>query len=155
MKKVWIASILAILMLTVPLTSVVGANEVEDCNCNPVSDSQVVRIERLLDRLESRINFILSRYSHIQEVKEKCEGILELINSDILWDFPIICAFLESIVKSLCNFAEFILEICDVLDPESLIMVIFSLIYLSVMFPATFISYNIARPLGCEWAQLV
>ena len=44
----------------------------EDCNCNPISDIQVVRIERLLDRIESRINFILLRHGHIPEVAEKC-----------------------------------------------------------------------------------
>ena len=96
MKKVWIASILTILMLTVPLTSVVGANEVEDCNCNPISDIQVVRIQKLLDRLESGINFILSRYSHIPDVKEKCEEILGIIDS---WEpFDIICEILEYIM---------------------------------------------------------
>ena len=80
MKKVWIASIFATLMLTVPLTSVVGANEVEDCNCNPVSNLEVVRIERLLTRLESRINFILLKYAHIPEVAEKCQIISENIS---------------------------------------------------------------------------
>ena len=95
MKKVWIASILAILMLMVPITNVVSANEVEDCNCNPISDLQVVRIERLLDRLESRINFILLRYGHIPEVKEKCEEILSIINS---WEpFDIFCEILTLI----------------------------------------------------------
>ena len=97
MKKVWIASILATLMLTVPLTSVVGASDtVEDCNCNPaISDFQVVRIERLLDRLESRINFILLRYGHIPEIREKCEGILDVINSDGLNE--ILCDILDRI----------------------------------------------------------
>ena len=96
-KKVWIASILATLMLMVPLTNVVSANEVEDCNCNPsISDSQVVRIERLMDMLESSINFIMLRYSHIPEVMEKCEEILVIINS---WEpFDIICEFLEYIL---------------------------------------------------------
>ena len=80
-------------MLMVPITNVVSANEVEDCNCNPISDLQVVRIERLLDRLESRISFILLRYGHIPEVEEKCEEVLELINSDGLLD--IICDFVD------------------------------------------------------------
>ena len=94
MKKVWIASILAILMLLVPLNSVVGTNEVEDCNCKPFSDLQVVRIGRLLDRLESRINFIVLNYGHIPEVAEKCDGILEQINSN---DFELFCAIIGSI----------------------------------------------------------
>ena len=76
MKKVWIAGILTILMLIVPINSVVGANEVEDCNCKLViSDSQVVRIERLLDRLESRIDFILLKYGHISGIEENHQEI--------------------------------------------------------------------------------
>jgi len=107
MRKVWIASILATLMLTVPLTSVVSANDVEDCNCKPtISDLQVVRIERLLDRLESRINFILLRYGHIPEVAEKCEGILELIISNDL--NSVFCDILEGIVTFFWDFLEVI-----------------------------------------------
>ena len=112
MKKVWIASILATLMLTVPLTSVVSANEVEECNCKPtISDLQVIRIERLLNRLESRINFILLKYGHIPEVKEKCEEILDIISSDILWDFPIICSILEHLFDTLWSLYEFLCSI--------------------------------------------
>ena len=97
MKKVWIASIFATLMLLVPLTNIVSASDtVEDCNCNPINDLQVVRIERLLNRLESRINFILLRYGHIPKVEEKCEEVLELINSDGLWD--IICDAINGII---------------------------------------------------------
>ena len=108
MKKVWIASILATLILLVPINSVVGASDIiEDCNCNPVSDLQVVRIERLLDRLESRINFILLRYGHIPEVKEKCEEVLDIINSDILRDFPIICSILENISDAIYAFEDY------------------------------------------------
>ena len=103
MRKVWIASILTILMLTVPISSVVSANEVEDCNCNSsISDSKVVRIERLLDELESRINFILLRYGYILEVKEKCEDILCIINSD---DFlELFCDILSGIVEIIIYF---------------------------------------------------
>ena len=110
MKKVWIASILATLMLMVPLTSVVGANEVEDCNCNPtISDLQLVRIERLLNRLENRINFILLRYGHIPEVAEKCEEVLDSINSD---------GFLEIFCDFLGNLMVFILAMAEILPYE-------------------------------------
>ena len=67
----------------------------QDCNCNPISDSQVARFERLLNRVENRINFILLKYGHIPEVKEKCEEILSVINS---WEpFDIICGILTII----------------------------------------------------------
>ena len=87
MKKVWIASILACIMLLVPLNSVIGVSDsIEDCDCNPVRNLNVERVERLLNRLESRINFILLRYGHIPEVVEKCHEALELINSDSFID---------------------------------------------------------------------
>ena len=69
----------------------------EDCNCKPINDIQVVRIERLLDRLENRINFILLRYGHLPEVAEKCEEVLGVINSDGLLD--IICDFIDILVE--------------------------------------------------------
>ena len=122
MKKVWIASILAILMLTVPLTSVVSANEIEDCNCKPINDIQVVRIERLLDRLESRINFILLKYGDIPEVAEKNEEIydkistLKEINNELklnssLLDFPNICSILDNYFNLLWDIREKISDI--------------------------------------------
>ena len=118
MKKVWIASIFATLMLTVPLTSVVGASEVEDdCNCNPVSDLHLIRIERLLNRLESRIDFILLKYGHIPEVAEKCHEALELINSDDIKDT--ICGILFIIVEILTIPLIFMLTIIGIFGEYS------------------------------------
>ena len=44
--------------------------------------NEETRIERLLNRLERRVDFILLRYGHIPEVEEKCEEVLDTINSD-------------------------------------------------------------------------
>ena len=101
MKKVWIASILATLMLTVLLTSVVSANEVEDCNCKPtISDLQVVRIERLLNKVKIYTNFISLLSKNNPEIKEKCEELsnmiitLKEINKETLTPPQIICSAL-------------------------------------------------------------
>ena len=81
------------------------ANEVEDCNCKPIiSDSQIVRIERLLNRLESRINFILLRYSHIPGIEQMTPRLSEIINSnDFNSDF---CDNLEELIIYLLSFEE-------------------------------------------------
>ena len=95
MKKVWIASILATLMLTVPLTSVVGANEVEDCiECQPVNRVDLLKVRLLLIRLEVFTNIILSRLGHIPEVEEKCQEASERISEIILQDNTVICNLL-------------------------------------------------------------
>ena len=85
MKKVWIASILATLMLTVPMTLVVGANEVEDCvECEPVSRVDLLKVKLLMIRLEPIIKVIQSKYSHIPEVEEKCKEALDIIHSKVV-----------------------------------------------------------------------
>ena len=115
MKKVWIACIFATLILIVPLTSVVGASDIyEDCNCNPtISDLQVVRTEKLLTMLESRINFILLKLGHVPEVKEKCEEVLEVIHSNRVLDYPIICSILLYLGNTLRYIDEFLWSILD------------------------------------------
>ena len=108
MKKVWIASILATLMLTVPISSVVSANEIvdEEClECQPVSRVDLLKVRLWLIRLGVAINSILSKFNHIPEVKEKCEEVSDRINELIfessLEDFPKICDFLALIYMPL------------------------------------------------------
>ena len=104
-NKILIASLFATLMLLVPMTSVVGVSDVEeDCGCQPISNQQSIRIERLQSKLESRINFILLRYGDIPEIAEKCEEVLELINSDGLWD--IICDAINGIINFMVELRE-------------------------------------------------
>ena len=82
MRKVWIASILTILMLTVPISSVVSANNLEeDCfECQPMNRADYVKVKLLLTRLEVFINIILSKFSHIPKVVTICKEILGIIN---------------------------------------------------------------------------
>ena len=120
MKKVWIASILTCIILMLPITNVVGANEVvdEDClECLPVSRVDDVRINLLrlrflFIRLEVFINIILLKFGHIpevaknyQELSDSITTLREKINDLKLglldWDFPIFCKFLENLVASI------------------------------------------------------
>ena len=95
MKKVWIASILATLILTIPLTSVVSANEVEDClECQPVNRFDLLKVKLLMIRLETYTNIILSKFGFISEIEEKCQEILDHINSNRVLEFTLICYFL-------------------------------------------------------------
>ena len=101
MKKVWIAGILATLMLLMPITSVVGANEVEDCfECQPVDRFDVLKVRLLLIKIEAVTNVILSRFGHIPEVQEKHEDLSKLINNliDIFNEPSSWCDFLEDLI---------------------------------------------------------
>ena len=57
----------------------------------------LLKVKLLLIRLEAFTNIILTRFGHIPEIREKCEEILDIIDSNKLWDNPIICAVLLSI----------------------------------------------------------
>ena len=68
----------------------------EDClDCQPVNRVELLKVKLLLIRIEAFTNIILSRFGHIPEVKEKCEEILDIINSEGLND--IICNILMRI----------------------------------------------------------
>ena len=114
MNKVWIASILATIMLLVPISSVVGANEVvdEDClECQPVNRVDLLRVKLLLTRLEVFTNVILSKLGHIPEIEEKCEEILDIIHSNRLLDSPIICAILSIIISPIEKYVSYVIEL--------------------------------------------
>lgn len=132
MRKVWIASILTIIMLLVPMTSVVGSGEVEDCNCNPVNNLQIGRLERLLNRLESSFNYILLKDGNIPEVEDKCKEILSIINS---WrPFYLFCIVLYYILGPM-------LELLEILPRDGLLIYIvglYSLFLLAFMFTFCF-----------------
>ena len=86
-KKILIASVFATLMLLVPVTSVVGISDVEDdCGCQVVSSSNLVRVKLLLVRLKVITNILLLRFGYILEIQEKSYEILDVINSDGFWD---------------------------------------------------------------------
>ena len=132
-KKILIASIFATLMLLVPMTSAVGVSDVslnrkiekiednntitetydnEDCGCEVVSSQHLVRLERLLNRVESYTKILSILFKFNPEIIEKTEELtneitaLKEINnalkSDyISEDFPIICKILWDIYYQL------------------------------------------------------
>ena len=150
-KKILIASLFATLMLLVPMTSVIGVSDVEDdCGCEVVSSSNLVRVERLLARLEVYINIILLRFGHIPDVQEKCQEIIDVINSNRQLDFPIICDILESIWNQLNYIANNINYLLSELEDISIIA---NIIVIFLGFPVgciALIVYSLGLSFGCE-----
>ena len=107
MKKVWIASILATLMLTVPINSVVGTSDIDkDClECQPASRVELLKFKLLMIRLEVFINILSSKFSYIykivendDEISNKLKTFQKMVNEykhNLPWDEnPIICTIL-------------------------------------------------------------
>lgn len=119
MKKVWIESILTCIILMLPITNVVSANEVdEDCGCQPMNRVDLLRIKLLMIKLEVFTNIFLSRFGHIPEVEGKCKEIsnkvttlremINELNPDLPWgDNPIICTILSLIIIPLITVGGF------------------------------------------------
>ena len=87
--------------------SIVNKASEEDCCCVDVSATDLVKVERLLDRVEvySKLLLVLSKYN--PEIQEEIEELLDLINPDSLWDFPIICNILNGTLKKLVDIFDF------------------------------------------------
>ena len=75
----------------------------EDClECQPVSRIDLLKIRLLLTRIEVFTKIIMQRFGHIPEVSEKCDEILNIIDSsNIQWDYPLMCVILISILVPL------------------------------------------------------
>jgi hypothetical protein len=107
-KKILISTVFTTLMLTAPITSVVGISDIEkDCGYQVVNSSDLFRVKLLMLRLKIVTNILLLRFGHIPEVQEQCNEILDVINSNKQLDYPIICAILEPIFYLLVNIANF------------------------------------------------
>ena len=66
----------------------------KDCGCNKVSDADIIRLEKQLDRLDRYTNLLLVLSKDNPEIKQKWGEMLDVLNSDRKWDFPIICNLL-------------------------------------------------------------
>ena len=87
----------------------------EDClECQPVNRIDILKVKLLMIRVEAFTNVILSRFGHIPEIREKCEEISDRITNfqemyndlklgSLNWDFPIICAFIDTIYTPIYN----------------------------------------------------
>ena len=138
MKKVWIASIFATLMLLVPMTSVVGVSDVEnDCGCQVISSRNLVRLERLLNRLESYSKIILLLPKFYPEIAENCKELsnritsLAEMNEELKPDIPlddntIICGILLwLIIQAAIRDAVF----CNLLEKYKENPILYNIIY--------------------------
>ena len=75
-------------------------NSINDCDCQPVDEINLVRIERALDRVESYTR-ILSLFSKRYPETGKEFKELNIDTSSDDYSFPIICSIWESLVLSL------------------------------------------------------
>ena len=150
-KKILIASVFATLMLLVPMTSVVGVSDVnEDCGCEVVNRYDLFRVKLLLVRLKVVTNILLLRFGNIPEVAEKCEEILDIINSNRQWDFPIICAILEPIWNQWVSMAEIIQDLLIKYADNPIILDIITILSLPFLGLALTL-VNIGASFGCDW----
>jgi hypothetical protein len=86
-------------------------NQNEECReCQSVSESDLIRVERLLDRVEVYNKLLLMLPKDYPKVREKCKEILGVINSNRPWDFPIICNMIEKILNKLMGIIDYIYE---------------------------------------------
>jgi hypothetical protein len=84
---------------------------VEDCDCQEEDISNPFMVKLLLSKVEVLTNILMSKYGHIPEIKEKCQELLEIINSNRQLDkslFPIICAILEDILDIVESINEYV-----------------------------------------------
>ena len=122
-------------------------DKVEDCDCQEIDSKNLVRVKLLLSRLKVSANILLLRYGHMPEVKEKCQELLNGINSfNPLSGPPVICAIaigiyleISSIFTSMWEFQEYILEKYPILG-----VIYAGLLYISLL-PIMTIHYFIER----------
>jgi hypothetical protein len=140
-------------MLSVPMTSVVGASDVEDdCGCQVVSSSNLVRVKLLMFRLKVVTNILLLRFGYIPEVAEKCEEILDVINSNRLLDYPIICDILESNLNQIGYICYNLFYLWDTFKNNPIIAGIISSLMNWLEFIELFV-YILGLRFNCEWAE--
>ena len=154
-KKILIASLFATLMLLVPMTSVVGVSDVEeDCGCQVVNRNDLFRVKLLLVRIKVITNILLLRFGHIPEVAEKCEEILDAINSNRQLDDPIICDNLYQLCEYFGSWYWFFYILSeDVFEENPILSNIFNNISILFSMIATYILV-FAALLDCDWADI-
>ena len=103
------------------IISTISNNE-DDCNCDVVSKSELLRFERLLTRFKLVIKSILMRYRNIPEIEEKCNEILNILNIDKILENPyrLGCKILYEIMNRYLEKLEKFIEILYILLGEDL-----------------------------------
>ena len=82
------------------------SKEIEECSeCNKVSDTDLITLERKITQLFFTIKIIQLRFRDYPEIQKMSNEILVVMNSNgIIWDM--ICVFLINFVESIVEFRE-------------------------------------------------
>lgn len=96
--------------LSVDTKSIIDESE-NDCGCDVSYKNDFVIINKLLNRLEFKINLIKARFSFIPNFVEKCNDILEIVESDSPF-----CIFLDNLLESLGDLYFPLYELKDTLS---------------------------------------
>jgi hypothetical protein len=167
MKKELIGFIICMLFIGVSVSSAVSVdtkstisnNESDECReCNEVSDADLIRVERLLDRVEvySKLLLVLSRYNpELKEISDELSNGISTLKGEIANDnYPIICEILYNILYRIEerdeSFDDWI-ESTREYSLEWYIATSCSSIWWIMMIPIVEVSINISEILQCEW----
>ena len=93
----------------------------EDCiECQVSDEYSLLRTKLLLFKIKVVTNIISSsRLGEIPEIKENCQDILDIIDSSISVDYPIICILLHSYRMSIFGMGIILFDLsCEVTNPQ-------------------------------------
>jgi hypothetical protein len=116
----------------------------EDCGCNEVSDADIVRLEKQLDRLErySKRLLVLSKdYPELWEMSKELSYKISLLKGELTDDssYSLICDMLYQIYWELCNICEHLYSWVYSTEEYSVEYFIALTCFLSIVFPAGFV----------------
>jgi hypothetical protein len=141
--------------ISVDTESTISNKESEKCkSCGEVSKIDLIRVERLLDRVEvySKLLFVLSRHNpELTEVSERSSFEISILKEGLIDDgFPIICDLIWTIVGPPLNLiAEIVFYIDDLLGGEGIFALLVGLIVSPLLIPII----EIGERLDCWWAN--
>ena len=137
--------------VSVDTKSTISNNQNEECReCNEISDADLVKVERLLNRVEvySKLLLVLSRHNpELRELSEELSSeILPLINmfNELKSSFSILstiilCALLFSLLMTVGYFMVKFDELLYKFEPDTLLFEITLNIYILLVFNVDFL----------------
>jgi len=124
-------------------------DKVEDCDCQEIDSQTFVKVKLLMNKLKVVTSVLSKRFGNIPEIKEKCQELLDNINSNSQLYFPIICDFLQEIEYNISSIMDNINDYFEKL-PDSFLKYFFwipiSLIVACFYFPV----WMLEELLGCH-----
>ena len=139
--------------ISVDTESTISNNESEECKeCNEVSDADLIKVERLLNRVEVYRKLLIVLAKHNPEVLEDCKEISNMITTLNKFDLnELICVGLINILKHVLSRFSYCLRKIDEFQKElRIIMVIIYTLIGNVYIALIFVINNIAFKFGCE-----